>query len=313
MSILRRLRPYFSRAYLRELLAARSERGPYRFLVKRFERINSPDLAARVLETDHFRTQLTPVRPPVETAGPFLVLAPHQDDEAIGAGGTLLLAARAGAGIHVLFVTDGAQAFEGRSPESMVETRSREADEACRRLGATRHDLGIDNLDARPGPDHVRALSDVIREIRPGAILTPWLLDLPPKHRMVNHLLHLAHAANPLPDCEVWGYQVHNGLIPNACVDITEVAEEKRELIRIYASQLELDRAYDHLALGLSAWNSRFLESGTEARYAEIFTTLPLVEFQRTAGRMFGSDLRDVYGKDVDLAAAMTRLTREMR
>ena len=71
MSILRKFRPYFTRAYLRELFAARSERGPYRFLVSRFERVNSPDLAARILETDLFRTQLTPVRPPVETAGMF--------------------------------------------------------------------------------------------------------------------------------------------------------------------------------------------------------------------------------------------------
>jgi len=312
MSILRKFRPYFTRAWLRELFAARSERGPYRFLVSRFERVNSPDLAARILETDLFRTQLTPVRPPVETAGPYLVIAPHQDDEAIGAGGTLLLAARAGAEIHVLFATDGAQPLGGQTPASMVEMRSKEADEVCRRLGATRHDLGIANLDPRPGPGQIRALRDLIGEVRPAVILTPWLLDLPPKHRMANHLLYLAHRIEPLPECEVWGYQVHNGLIPNACVDITEVAEEKRDLIRLYRSQLELAQAYDHLGLGLAAWNSRFLPTGPEARYAEVFTTLPAAEFTRLASRMYDGNLTDVYGKEPGIAAVMGKLRREI-
>jgi LmbE family N-acetylglucosaminyl deacetylase len=246
----------------------------------------------------------------VETAGPYLVLAPHQDDEAIGAGGTLLLASKAGAEIHILFVTDGAQNLGGRSPAEMVEIRSQEADEVCRRLGATRHDLGIDNVSMRAEPDHVRRLGDLVREIGPGVILTPWLLDYPDKHRMVNHLLHLAHEDRALPDGEVWGYQVHNGLIPNACVEISEVAEEKRELIRVYQSQIELVTAYDHLGMGLSAWNSRFLAKGRGERYAEIFTALPMAEFQRLAARLYGGDLSDVYSSYPGIVDVMKRLSR---
>ena len=45
--------------------------------------------------------------------GPWLVFAPHADDETFGMGGSLLLAAEQNIETHVVFVTDGALGGEG--------------------------------------------------------------------------------------------------------------------------------------------------------------------------------------------------------
>jgi len=42
--------------------------------------------------------------------GPYLVFAPHPDDETFGMGGTIALAGQAGIAVHVVVLTDGQQA-----------------------------------------------------------------------------------------------------------------------------------------------------------------------------------------------------------
>ncbi len=60
--------------------------------------------------------------------GPWLVFAPHPDDETFGMGGSLLLAKQQNIATHVVFVTDGALGGEGDreavSQERMEEARA---------------------------------------------------------------------------------------------------------------------------------------------------------------------------------------------
>ena len=78
------------RSFVRDLLALRAQRGPYRFLVSKWDAIDDVNLAARVLGTEFFSSKLAPVPLDLENIGPVLVVAPHQDDEIIGAGGSLI-------------------------------------------------------------------------------------------------------------------------------------------------------------------------------------------------------------------------------
>ncbi|MFC3695653.1 PIG-L deacetylase family protein [Chenggangzhangella methanolivorans] len=67
----------------------------------------------------------------------WLVLAPHADDETIGAGALIATAARRGRLAGVAFVTDGAGSHphaDGRSRAMLVALRRREAERAMRRL-----------------------------------------------------------------------------------------------------------------------------------------------------------------------------------
>ena len=60
--------------------------------------------------------------------GPYLVFAPHPDDETFGMGGTIVMAGRAGIAVHVVVLTDGQQAGD-------ANIRRHEAQEAGRILG----------------------------------------------------------------------------------------------------------------------------------------------------------------------------------
>lgn len=63
-----------------------------------------------------------------------LVIAPHPDDESIGAGGTIARLAQAGAEVHVIVVTDG-EATIG-SPHRPAETARRRRAEVVPRLSS---------------------------------------------------------------------------------------------------------------------------------------------------------------------------------
>ena len=282
---------------MREAMLHRAKSGPYRFLVRRWVELNDIDLAARVLACEPFTRDLAPLPLPIEDQTGLLVLAPHQDDELIGAGGTLILASRAGVPIHIVFITDGIE----RNPKFTKDhaqagrIRDEEAAEVCKRLGAKCHHLGIGNIEPQPAITHLDTLSRLIDEIKPSAILAPWLLDSPAKHRMVHHLLWLVNFRKPLPATEIWGFQVHNTLIPNGIVDITPVAEEKRALLGCYRSQIEHNQSYDHLAMALSAWNSHLLPPAPTRRYAEAFCTLPHHEHLRLVDRFYFTNLQQTY------------------
>lgn len=295
MQRLRRLR-----AVARELLAARAEQGPYRFLVRRWDKVSDIDLAIRVLGTEYFDKELSPVPLPVESLRSILVIAPHQDDEAIGAGGTLLRASAAGVKIDVLYVTDGAarNASYAKSTLDSIRIRNEEAQEVCSKLGANSHRLDISNLAPRPTLGHLDRLAELIHTLNPQVVMAPWILDSPAKHRLVNHLLWLANKRSGLPKFEVWGYQVHNTLFPNGYVDVTSVAEQKLEILRCFRSQNQFGQCYDHLAMGMAAWNARFLDRSPEPRYVEVFFTLPLNEMLRLVESFYFQDLRTTYRGD---------------
>ena len=285
------------RADLDQLLATRAENGPYRHLIRKWTAIADLNLAADVLNVDVFRSQLEPVKLPVEKIKSYLVIAPHQDDETIGAGGTLLLAKKANAKISILFVTDGMQSSK-KYAETFAETaivRKQEAMNVCDKLDAAYYELNISNIKPQPNYEDVVKLSEIIAEVKPEVILTPWILDSPPKHRMANHLLYLADKHKPQGNFEVWGYQVHNSLIPNGIVDITEVADEKRSLIEYYKSQNENYYRYDHQAMGLAAWNSKYLGQSGEKCYAEIFSTMPQKEFFKLIDLFYLKNLKETY------------------
>lgn len=60
--------------------------------------------------------------------GPYLVFAPHPDDETFGMGGTIVMASRASIAVHVVVLTDGQWAGDPKK-------RRQEAKDASQVLG----------------------------------------------------------------------------------------------------------------------------------------------------------------------------------
>ncbi len=296
---------------VRKKLLGREGAKYHRFLFRSWTALTSIDLAARVTEVEFFRGAVEPQPLPVNRVGSMLVLAPHQDDETIGAGGTMVLANQAGARVDVLYITDGMQLNLPCSPEESVKVRHAEAVRACAVAGAQVHTLGVPNVPPVPTLDHVDELGEVIQRLSPEVLLLPWLLDAPAKHRMVNHLLLLASRRSPLPECEVWGYQVHSGIIPNGVIDITSVFDRKQEMLRAFESQNSHSQCYDHLSAGLSAWNSRFLPAqigSVQKRYAEVFFAVPLATYLDLTAQFYLKDLAQTYQGNETLLGSMEGL-----
>lgn len=270
-------------------------------VTRRYFGTNDLAMSSLLLEVEAFRRDIVPQPLPISSFKRILVLAPHQDDEAIGAGGTLLLARNAGVEISIVYCTDGQQ----HGVES--EVRRKESQEVCQRLGATMFEMNISNIEPKPTTEDLRRLNEIVQDIRPEVILCPWLLDGAPKHRMVNHLLWLANRLSPLPKVEVWGYQVQNTLLPNGYVDITEVAAEKTALLECFRSQ-NIHRHWDHVAMGLAAWNSRLLSKSREPIFAEVFFTLPMAQMLKLVENFYLNDLALTYAGEPQLVANIGEL-----
>jgi LmbE family N-acetylglucosaminyl deacetylase len=124
-------------------------------------------------------------------AGPVVVLAPHPDDETLGAGGTLAAWAAAGdLEVTVVAVTDGEGSHPGSptlDPEELAERRHDERRRALETLGLDDPVLVRAGLPDGGVAGHRGALSEVLDDVlRPGAtVLAPIPGDGHPDHDVV--------------------------------------------------------------------------------------------------------------------------------
>ncbi|MBA2504890.1 MAG: sulfotransferase [Thermoleophilaceae bacterium] len=218
------------------------------------------------------------------TGDRILVLVPHQDDEGIGAAGTLLLAARAGKRVHIVYFTDGATSLGDLAPEEVSRVREAEARRAWQRVpGVTleflRYPTGVPDVSA----DAVQRLGGILDDFAPSEVFVPTFLEEPYEHRLLNRWLALAHRARPLDaGVDVWGYQITTRMPGTAVVDITSVWRRKRRLNRAWRSQNAfLD--YAHLAMGQDIANSAYLKGGAVIKptraHAEVFLRFSAPEY----------------------------------
>lgn len=177
-------------------------------------------------------------------ANRLLVIAPHPDDEILGCGGTIALAAEGGAEVHVLIVFDGAAGdpqlvFESGS---YTERRHREARAGGERIGVSGYTFW--NLpEGHLALDHeleegARRLEDLIRDVRPDLILAPWEGDEHPDHQTVSRAVRRWLDGSNRFACEVWGFEVWSPLDADHLVDVSTVWDAKVDALREHVTQL---------------------------------------------------------------------------
>lgn len=271
-------------AMLKNLIMPRTA---YRFFIKDWQHLGDLQRCADAVATLRHSINMEPITLERPDAKRILVIAPHPDDEILGPGGTLLKAIAAGSRVRVLYLTQGRQA--------QATTVVAEAQAVAERAGYEQHFL---NYYARNLPVDAHCLAQVraqIEDFRPEVLMLPFFCDDHDDHRRASHLLWLLQREQPLPGkLQVWAYQVYTALIPNVLVDITEVAERKRELISLWRSQAH-SRDWGHFALGLNAFNSRFLAAATTPCYAEGFFVLPVADYCALCGEYFGEAAGNSY------------------
>ena len=217
--------------------------------------------------------------------GRVVVLAPHMDDEVFGCGGTIALAADAGARVTFVYVTGASKsaASDAASAGPDVALASERKDET-RRAAAV---LGVTDLvflDQSNGvlavtDAAVAALADALARRSPSAVFLPFLTDQDRDHWITNCLfVEAAARARVAPSVACWGYEVGTPLVANAVVDITAAADRKRLAMQEFTSERsELD--YPRAMLGLNAYRS--LHRGRAQGLAEAFHVADLGVYRR--------------------------------
>jgi LmbE family N-acetylglucosaminyl deacetylase len=170
--------------------------------------------------------------------GPWLVFAPHADDETFGMGGTLLRARDAGIQVHLVIMTDGAL---GGQQDDLVRVRQREAWAVAAALGlASVFFLGEPDRGLAPQDALVRVLADLISERAPACVFLPGMYEPHPDHRATALLVWAA--LQQLPEAQrpaAIAYEISVQNPVNRLVDITAQMPGKRALMMQYLSQLD--------------------------------------------------------------------------
>lgn len=149
----------------------------------------------------------------VEHGGrPWLVVAPHPDDETLGCGGTIARARQAGIPVHVVVVTDGrGHPAHVADKALLVALRRDEAVNACGVLGVPASHVAFLGVPDGQAPAHVAVIADRLAEmvdrLDPDRIFAPSDLDNHADHRAVAAAVRdLAHGGRGR--AAVYGYPV---------------------------------------------------------------------------------------------------------
>jgi LmbE family N-acetylglucosaminyl deacetylase len=212
-------------------------------------------------------------------AQPVLVLAPHPDDEIIGPGGTIRRHILAGAAVTVAILTDGR--WGGYNGDGkLIEQRKEESRRAAQILG-TPPPIFFDAPDGELGePPHI--LDNIRRlfvEQNPKYVYLPALTDAHRDHWSTNRLLHAILSKLPRESAHrllIRGYEVWTPTLANCCVDITSIADVKRQAIDAFPSQTSV---HDYAAAAFGLNKCRSLQHLHGKGYVEAFMQLTADEF----------------------------------
>jgi len=228
-----------------------------------------------LLETDLIPVQVSSLPP-----GPWLVFAPHSDDETFGMGGTLILARERRISVRLVVLTDGAL---GGAEDPAVVAAVREAE-----ARTVADQLGIAALEFWREPDRglagapalVPKIVAGLQQATPATLFFPSPMEYHPDHRAAAWAVW--HAAGQAGfEGNLWSYEISTEGMVNQLVDITRVVEEKRLLMAAYCSQVALND-YPNKILGLN--RARTYSLPPEVRYAEGF-----FDFSSQRGCGFGN------------------------
>lgn len=186
-----------------------------------------------------------------------IVIAPHADDEVLGAGGLIALLAEAGWEVYVGYLTISGYPSAAKGDHPDADTREQEVRDALAILGAVgdyrvlfRGEDKHLRLDTVAQADLITFIEEGIRTVRPSLLVMPCRGHYHQDHRATAEACVAAmrpapHGARPLVPLVLayghahggWGGTGYN-FHPSVFVDITDVMERKIQALAAYVTQL---------------------------------------------------------------------------
>jgi Uncharacterized proteins, LmbE homologs len=201
-----------------------------------------------------------------------LVIAPHQDDEAIGCAGTIIKHVQSGGSVEIAFCT-----FD-------TSARMKESEKAASIMGSKRnHFLQFPLRSLDSNKDFQENLIKLFKKTNPEIVFMPFWFDNHPDHRAVSKALIKIKKHIKL-NFMVYAYSVWAPLNPNCIIDISDVWEEKKKTIECYKTQLA-SRDYVRIAQGLNQYWGEIKTHGM--KYAESFFRATVEEYISLGKKIF--------------------------
>jgi len=189
------------------------------------------------------------------------VIAPHPDDECLGAAAALLLEPDR---TDVYVLTDGSHGAPAASAGEEAKIRRLQFEEE---MAAVRpHSWEWFGIGDTTLPKQEDA-ADRIDFTPYTKIFLPWHQSPHPDHRAAAVMCCKAiHRQKAQAECFM--YEISTPFYrPTHCIDITDLQESKRRLIRFYADQ----NAREEISLSLNRFRGAQMLPGPECRYAECY------------------------------------------
>ena len=178
-----------------------------------------------------------------------LVIAPHPDDETLGAGGYLHRLRAEGAQIHWVILTDASVEYGWPAP--FVENRQKEIRKVITSFGVAKlHNFALRpaGLDTYPRREIIERLSSVFRDVASQIIISPWKGDPHSDHKIAFECAVAASKPFRLPSLRMLlameipsetNFHSEDAFEPNYWVDISDYLEAKIDTLRVYASEMD--------------------------------------------------------------------------
>ncbi len=180
------------------------------------------------------------------TMAVIAVFSPHNDDFALGLGGTMAKHYKAGDDVHVFIASYGELSHPHYKPEIIRKTRVKEAQKADRVLGGDGRVqfLGLRELKFPQDferKQYTSKLATMLRKLKPSKAYIPAPNELHPDHKAFGALI-LDVIEEAGLKCDVYAYYVYPNLHrlrgARLIVDVSGAYGTKLESIRAFRSQI---------------------------------------------------------------------------
>ncbi len=211
----------------------------------------------------------------------ILVICAHNDDQILGAGGTLAKAVKEGGSFATIIFSYGESSHPHLREEIIRKKRLKEAEKSDKILGGSGIIFfGLKDLHFEKGIKEKKIKSKIIEAInehKPTKIFTHSNDDAHPDHREVHNLVKKLIEENKIK-CDIYAFDVWNIITmkkrdqPKMIVDISETFNKKIESFNVHESQtilpgLILLRIKVYLQAIINGWKNN-------CKYAETFVKL---------------------------------------
>jgi LmbE family N-acetylglucosaminyl deacetylase len=193
----------------------------------------------------------------------ILAIGAHPDDIELGCGGLLIKASREGHSVFMYTLTRGGASGEPRE-------RTEELKRSAKFIGAK--DLQIDDFEdtkLTPGPELINHIESYIHVADPDIIITHSQKDVHHDHRAIaTATIEAGRASSNILSYEI---PLTKEFDPQIYYDITDVIDEKVQLIEIFWSQNSKLFLKSNAIKGLAEYRALQSRLGPSINYVETF------------------------------------------